>query len=316
MTSAGLNRQVVPCKIDERLREKELGLLNRLTKAGIERQYPEQAILRARIGKFYYRPPSGESWCDVILRLRSLLNGLQLEYGGGRVLVVAHQVIVLCFRYLIEGMTESQILAIDRQEAIANCSITSYECLKGADGRTELRLRLFNFVAPLEAVGEPEQRRSERAPASCRSRPAGRRLKGRVPTSRLPTVLFFTIPPEMTAWERRARAMPSAGSLPASRRAAPIRCAPLSGASTCMRRLEMRSRVGADATASWRGSCWPRSLRCCLASPPDDEISRGGRRLYRRVERVTWRLPSSRTCLTFSPRGVKIHEAVVACDGT
>ncbi len=60
--------------VDERLREKELGLLDRLTRRGIEELYPEQAELRTRLGKFYYRPICGESWCDVILRLRGAMD--------------------------------------------------------------------------------------------------------------------------------------------------------------------------------------------------------------------------------------------------
>ena len=75
--------------VDERLREKEFGILDRLTTVGIEQQYPEQAELRARVGKFYYRPPGGESWCDVILRLRSVIDTLTREYRRERVLVVA-----------------------------------------------------------------------------------------------------------------------------------------------------------------------------------------------------------------------------------
>ena len=103
--------------IDERLREKEFGILDRLTKLGIEQKFPDQAALRARIGKFYFRPPGGESWCDVILRLRSVLDTVSLHYSspGSRVLVVGHQVIVLCLRYLIEELTEDEILAIDRR---------------------------------------------------------------------------------------------------------------------------------------------------------------------------------------------------------
>src|SRR4051812_8109963 len=105
-----------PRTIDERLREKEFGVLDRLTRLGIEQRFPDQAALRARIGKFYFRPPGGESWCDVILRLRSVLDTVSLHYShpGARVLIVAHQVIVLCLRYLIESMTEGEILAIDR----------------------------------------------------------------------------------------------------------------------------------------------------------------------------------------------------------
>jgi 2,3-bisphosphoglycerate-dependent phosphoglycerate mutase len=143
--------------IDERLREKEFGMLDRLTRLGIEQRFPEQAALRFRLGKFYYRPPGGESWCDVILRLRSALDTLSLHHSGSdkRVLIVAHQVIVLCVRYLLEGLTEEQILAIDRAADVANCGVTTYSMNydRGEDG--ELQLRAYNFVAPLEEAGAP-----------------------------------------------------------------------------------------------------------------------------------------------------------------
>lgn len=137
---------------DERLREKEFGILDRLTRAGIVDRFPEQAEARTRTGKFYHRPPGGESWCDVILRLRSVLDTLSLHHSepGSRVLIVAHQVIVLCMRYLIEGMTEEQILAIDAEGDVANCGITEYALDKG-----KLRLVKYNFVAPLEEAGAP-----------------------------------------------------------------------------------------------------------------------------------------------------------------
>ena len=146
---------------DERLREKEFGILDRLTRAGIEARFPDQAEARTRIGKFYHRPPGGESWCDVILRLRSVLDTLSLHHSepGSRVLIVAHQVIVLCFRYLIEGMTEEEILAIDRAGDVANCGVTEYalEPVEGSPGthRTKLKLVAYNFVAPLEEAGAP-----------------------------------------------------------------------------------------------------------------------------------------------------------------
>jgi len=90
--------------VDERLREKEFGVLDLLTRMGIETEFPDQARFRTLLGKFYHRPPGGESWCDVILRLRSLLDTLFLHHEGSRVLIVAHQVVVLCLRYLLEGM--------------------------------------------------------------------------------------------------------------------------------------------------------------------------------------------------------------------
>ena len=146
-----------PMIVDERLREKEFGILDRLTRLGVEQRYPEQAELRARLGKFYFRPPGGESWCDVILRLRSVLGTINLHHGGpqSRVLVVAHQVIVLCLRYLLEHLDEAQILAIDGGGEVANCGVTSYEYDGATGGTGELVLRACNFLAPLVEAGVP-----------------------------------------------------------------------------------------------------------------------------------------------------------------
>jgi broad specificity phosphatase PhoE len=147
--------KVVHC-IDERLREREFGVLDRLTRGGIRELHPEQAELRAAIGKFYHRPPGGESWCDVILRLRSALDTLSLHHAGKRVMIVAHQVVVLCLRYLLEGMDEAEVLAIDRQGEVANCSVTEYRLEAEADGGApELKLIRYNFTAPLERPGAP-----------------------------------------------------------------------------------------------------------------------------------------------------------------
>ena len=141
--------------IDERLREKEFGVLDRLIRLGIQQQYPEQMVFRQALGKFYHRPPGGESWCDVILRLRSALDTILLLYGGRRVLVVGHQVVVLCMRYLLEQMTEEQILAVDLQGDVANCAVTEYifQPQAGRDGG--LILQRYNFVAPLEQTDTP-----------------------------------------------------------------------------------------------------------------------------------------------------------------
>lgn len=136
--------------VDERLREKEFGVLDRLTGAGIRERYPEQAEFRRLLGKFYHRPPGGESWCDVILRLRNAMDTVSLHHGDGRVLIVTHQVVVLCLRYLLEQLTEEEILAIDREGDVANCAVTE-SAFDPEPGRTgEMRLVRYNFVAPLE----------------------------------------------------------------------------------------------------------------------------------------------------------------------
>lgn len=153
--SAGTGREMPKLRIDERLREKEFGILDRLTKLGIQQQHPDLDAQRQHVGKFYFRPPGGESWCDVILRLRSLLEMVTREYAGCRVLVVAHQVIVNCMRYLLEHMDEQQILDIDRQGDVPNCAITSYRAERRKDDDEVLQLDLVNFIAPLREAATP-----------------------------------------------------------------------------------------------------------------------------------------------------------------
>ena len=69
--------------------------------------------------------------------------------------VVCQSVVGPGRRSLPERMGEAEILTIDRQNEVANCSVTSYrfEAAKGKHGK--LVLDAFNFVAPLEQGGAP-----------------------------------------------------------------------------------------------------------------------------------------------------------------
>jgi probable phosphoglycerate mutase len=139
--------------IDERLREREFGIFDRLTTVGIRERFPEEAAHRRRLGKFYHRPPGGESWADVIFRLRSMLNTINLHYCDKRVLIVCHQVVVLCFRYILEELDEAAILSIDKQAEVLNCGIAAYEFEPDAKGSCIPALELWNYGAPLEDEG-------------------------------------------------------------------------------------------------------------------------------------------------------------------
>jgi len=152
MGAAGLDARKIRVRVDERLREKEFGLLDRLTVHGIRQKYPELAAQRIHVGKFYFRPPGGESWCDVILRLRSVIEMVSREHAGQRVLVVAHQVIVNCMRYLMENLEEHEILALDKRGDVPNCGVTSYKRDPEGEG---MRVDLVNFTAPLRRAGAP-----------------------------------------------------------------------------------------------------------------------------------------------------------------
>ena len=152
--AGGCNPDLRIC-LDERLREKEFGILDGLTGHGIRELEPDQAEFRKLLGKFYHRPPGGESWVDVIFRLRALLDTVSLHYGGRRVMIVAHQVVVLCLRYIVENLTEAEILAIDREGDVANCAITEYRHDPAAGPDGGLVLARYNVTAPMEQDATP-----------------------------------------------------------------------------------------------------------------------------------------------------------------
>ncbi len=136
----------VPLRVDERLRDRELGILDLHTAAGIAARFPEEAARRRHLGRFYHRPPGGESWADVALRLRSLLTDPMLELDGQRVLCVSHEAPIHLVRYIIEQLTESDLLAALRDAPIGNCSLTRFE--RPAPGEP-LRVVDVGLVDPL-----------------------------------------------------------------------------------------------------------------------------------------------------------------------
>lgn len=137
-------------RTDERLRERDFGAFDRMTGAGIREHFPDEAARRDLLGKFYYRPPGGESWADVALRIRSLLATEGLRHDCERLVVVAHQAVIMVFRYVLEGLTEQELLTVDREEQVANASLTRYEREESGG----FRLAAFNEVDHLVAEHE------------------------------------------------------------------------------------------------------------------------------------------------------------------
>ena len=126
--------------VEERIREIEFGLMDGLTREGVRLKYPDEANRRDRDGKYWYRPPGGESRPDVRLRVHSFLDTLNRDYVGKRVLIVCHSVVVLAFRSLIERWGEEEYMQVDREDDVRNCGLTRYEW----DDRHKLELKEYN----------------------------------------------------------------------------------------------------------------------------------------------------------------------------
>ncbi|NHT19370.1 histidine phosphatase family protein [Cellulomonas sp. IC4_254] len=121
LDKAGLPLRTV---VDERLRDRELGILDGLTSHGVDARFPDEAARRDRLGKMYFRPPGGESWSDVALRLRSLVGDIERREEGRRVLVVCHDAVIWLLRYVCEGLTEDQLMAQVAEHSVRNASVT------------------------------------------------------------------------------------------------------------------------------------------------------------------------------------------------
>ena len=139
-------------RVDERLRDRELGILDLLTTSGVAALQPAEAQRRQWLGKFYYRPPGGESWADLALRVRSFLVDMERPEVPARVLLVCHDAMILIFRYVCEGMREADLLAVAAAGSVSNASVTR---LLRPEGQLLWTADAFNADQHLAAQGVP-----------------------------------------------------------------------------------------------------------------------------------------------------------------
>ena len=135
--------------VDERLRDRELGILDLLTRTGVARRHPEETERRRHLGKFYHRPPGGESWADVALRLRSFLSDV-LGRPERSAIVVAHDAVVMLLLYLLLPLEEEALLEFAASHTVLNASVT--HLARSDSGWT---LDAFADVAHLQEEGAP-----------------------------------------------------------------------------------------------------------------------------------------------------------------
>jgi probable phosphoglycerate mutase len=146
----------LPRGVDERLRDREMGEWDGLTWRGIVARHPEEAERAEVVGRYFHRPPGGESWTDICLRLRSLLADATRELAGARLLVVAHDVVIQLTRAVVEGLDERATVELVTTTAYANCGLTVFE-----HDTSGPRLDRYNWTVPVREHGEPETRSSD-----------------------------------------------------------------------------------------------------------------------------------------------------------
>lgn len=140
-------------RVDERLRDRDMGITDMLTSTGITAKYPEEAERRAWIGKFYYRPPGGESWADVAFRVRSVMNDIASLEKHERVLIASHDVVILLFCYVAEGMDEETVLERSKTDGLRNAAVV--RIVRDEESSTGWTVTAYNEDDHLREVGVP-----------------------------------------------------------------------------------------------------------------------------------------------------------------
>jgi probable phosphoglycerate mutase len=133
---------IPPPTTDDRLVDRLMGELELLTRAAVAARFPDEAARRARAGEFEYAPPGGESFADIAVRLKSFLDDLHADHPGERVIVVAHDAVVLMMRAVIEQLNWNEVIAVEEASGnVRNASITRFD---GSSG--QLRLDQYNVI--------------------------------------------------------------------------------------------------------------------------------------------------------------------------
>jgi NAD+ kinase len=88
------------------------------------------ALKMRTIEPFFWRPPNGESFAELCLRLDRVLDTLHRECANKRVVIVCHGEVIRAFRVLLERMPQDEFrttaLSKDKADGVFNCEIFHY----------------------------------------------------------------------------------------------------------------------------------------------------------------------------------------------
>jgi NAD+ kinase len=89
-----------------------------------------EALARHDDEPFFWRPPGGESFLDLSLRVDRVLDTLHRECADKRVLLVCHGEVMRAFQVRLERMSQERfrelVLSEESQDTIYNCQIIHY----------------------------------------------------------------------------------------------------------------------------------------------------------------------------------------------
>ena len=133
-------------RVDERLRDRDPGIIAFMDRDNIAKQHPEEFRRLDIEGPYFYRPSGGESWSDVTLRCYSIVNTIFRDRPDQRILVVTHGLVIMSFRKILERLSHEMIVEMTGYDLPLTCSISRFEPLPSHAEGGRMRLVEWNTI--------------------------------------------------------------------------------------------------------------------------------------------------------------------------
>ncbi|MDP1689581.1 MAG: histidine phosphatase family protein [bacterium] len=127
---------------DSRLAEVSRGIYNYFSLNQIKEKYPEELKRKDFEGLYHYRPPGGENWPDIELRIHSFIETLKNEHEEENVVISGHNLWLVLFQKIIQHYSISEAMERFNNSGFENASITLYE----SPTHKRLALRYENLI--------------------------------------------------------------------------------------------------------------------------------------------------------------------------
>lgn len=110
------------------------------------------ALRKRESDPFFWRPPNGETFVDLCLRVDRVLDTLHRECSGMRVLLVCHGEVMRAFQVRIERMPQTRFreltLSTRHEDRIYNCEVIHYSRRRHGSGEMKHSANWVNRIRP------------------------------------------------------------------------------------------------------------------------------------------------------------------------
>lgn len=139
--------------LDSYLTERNWGDVDNLPEDERNARFGE-ALAKQISAPFFWRPPNGESFHDLCLRVDRVLDTLHRECSNQNVVLVCHGEVMRAFQVRLERLTPEQfkqrVLSDEYWERIHNCQITHYTRVEPSSGRVSAHADWVRIIRPTE----------------------------------------------------------------------------------------------------------------------------------------------------------------------